>query len=96
MVHVNSELIIIVSAVVILFYTSLGGLFSVIYTDLFQMGSTMVGLVYFQRVLSTDSIFSAKMLSYVSCMGCILVAVPSVIVGAQAKTTSTIFSFYGR
>ncbi|XP_064476551.1 high-affinity choline transporter 1-like isoform X3 [Ornithodoros turicata] len=35
---------IIASAAVILFYTSLGGFYSVIYTDLFQVAMTMVGL----------------------------------------------------
>ncbi|XP_070384850.1 high-affinity choline transporter 1-like isoform X3 [Dermacentor albipictus] len=43
-VHMNSRLIIIASALVILFYTALGGPYSVIYTDLFQMFSTLIGL----------------------------------------------------
>ncbi|KAL1451264.1 hypothetical protein MTO96_043898 [Rhipicephalus appendiculatus] len=44
-VHLGSHVIIIASAIVILFYTALGGLYSVIYTDLFQMFSTVIGLV---------------------------------------------------
>ncbi|KAH6944046.1 hypothetical protein HPB50_001419 [Hyalomma asiaticum] len=137
-VHLDSTLIIIASAIVILFYTALGGLYSVIYTDLFQMFSTVIGLWtclpyvvmnkasgkigppqndwigsvepkdvsqivdllfmtvfggipwqgYFQRVLSTDSIFGAKMLSYLSAICCLFVAVPSIVVGAVAKTTN--------
>ncbi|XP_072145336.1 high-affinity choline transporter 1-like [Dermacentor andersoni] len=144
-VHLNSHLIIIASALVILFYTALGGLYSVIYTDLFQMFSTVIGLwtclpyvvmnkaagkigppendwigtieakdtsqvidslfmnifggipwqAYFQRVLSTDSIFGAKMLSYLSAMCCLFVAVPSIVVGAVAKTTNFTALGYG-
>ncbi|XP_037564195.2 high-affinity choline transporter 1-like [Dermacentor silvarum] len=137
-VHLNSHLIIIASALVILFYTALGGLYSVIYTDVFQMFSTVIGLwtcvpyvvmskatgkigppdndwigvidakdasqvvdklfmnifggipwqAYFQRVLSTDSIFGAKMLSYLSAMCCLFVTIPSIVVGAVAKSTN--------
>ncbi|KAH9368333.1 hypothetical protein HPB48_004525 [Haemaphysalis longicornis] len=46
--------------------------------------------VYFQRVLSADSIFTAKMLSYMSALGCIFFAIPPVIVGAVAKSASTL------
>ncbi|XP_070384849.1 high-affinity choline transporter 1-like isoform X2 [Dermacentor albipictus] len=144
-VHMNSRLIIIASALVILFYTALGGPYSVIYTDLFQMFSTLIGLwtclpyvvmnkatgkigtpendwigtieakdasqvvdllfmntfggipwqAYFQRVLSTDSIFGAKMLSYLSAMCCFFVAIPSIVVGAVAKSTNFTALGYG-
>ncbi|KAM7311445.1 uncharacterized protein ISCGN_008352 [Ixodes scapularis] len=43
-VSIHAGLSIVVSAVVILFYTSLGGLFSVVYCDSFQIICTTVGL----------------------------------------------------
>lgn len=46
-VSIHAGLSIVVSAVVILFYTSLGGLFSVVYCDSFQIICTTVGLVRF-------------------------------------------------
>lgn len=42
---------IILSSIVILFYVSLGGLYAVIYTDLFQAGSTVAGLVMWIVIL---------------------------------------------
>lgn len=44
-VNFNSSMSIIVSAAVILFYTALGGFYSVVYTDAFQMTTTAIGLV---------------------------------------------------
>ncbi|KAK8764915.1 hypothetical protein V5799_032477, partial [Amblyomma americanum] len=44
--------------------------------------------VYFQRVLSCDSAFSAKFLSYMSALGCVFFALPSVVVGALARSTN--------
>ncbi|KAL1479635.1 hypothetical protein MTO96_051693 [Rhipicephalus appendiculatus] len=37
--------------------------------------------VYFQRVLGSDSDFTAKMLSYVAAMGCLFLALPPAILG---------------
>ncbi|KAK8774542.1 hypothetical protein V5799_010925 [Amblyomma americanum] len=42
--NIDSTFFIVVSSFVILFYTSLGGLYSVIYTDLFQMVGVVIGL----------------------------------------------------
>ncbi|XP_075534972.1 high-affinity choline transporter 1-like [Dermacentor variabilis] len=42
--HVGSSSVIVLSSAIILFYTSLGGLYSVIYTDAFQVVSTIFGL----------------------------------------------------
>ncbi|XP_077564409.1 uncharacterized protein LOC144179857 [Haemaphysalis longicornis] len=138
MTQLNSTLIIVVCIGIIVFYTSLGGLVSVIYTDIIQVSTTILGMwsclpflttttavgtigpphnywlgkiedtdlsqmidlflmtifggipwqVYFQRVLSADSIFTAKMLSYMSALGCIFFAIPPVIVGAVAKSAN--------
>ncbi|CAG0886997.1 unnamed protein product [Darwinula stevensoni] len=41
--------------------------------------------VYFQRVLSSRTASNAKMLSYVAAVGCILMAIPPVLVGGLAK-----------
>ncbi|KAH9368463.1 hypothetical protein HPB48_012607 [Haemaphysalis longicornis] len=139
MAHLNSTFVIVVCIAIIVLYTSLGGLASVIYTDMVQLITTILGMwsclpflttssavgtigaphnywlgkinntdisqmvdlflmttfggipwqVYFQRVLSADSIFTAKMLSYMSAVGCIFFAIPPVIVGGVAKSAST-------
>ncbi|KAL1473193.1 hypothetical protein MTO96_038857 [Rhipicephalus appendiculatus] len=86
--QMDSPFFIMLSTGVILFYTTLGGLYSVIYTDAFQLASTVVGLVYFQRVLYTGSVFNAKMFSYMTALGCVFLALPSIIIGAVAKTTN--------
>lgn len=44
--------------------------------------------VYFQRVLSSRSAKSAETLSYIAAIGCFLMAVPPVLIGAIAKSTS--------
>lgn len=44
--------------------------------------------VYFQRVLSCRSAFKAQVLSYVAAVGCIVMAVPAMIMGAVAKATN--------
>lgn len=43
--------------------------------------------VYFQRVLSSKSATRAQILSYVAALGCILMAIPPVLIGAIAKAT---------
>ena len=43
---------------------------------------------YFQRVLSSKSASRAQILSYVAAIGCVIMAIPSVIIGAVAKATS--------
>lgn len=43
--------------------------------------------VYFQRVLSSKTAGRAQLLSYVAAAGCILMAIPPVIIGAIAKGT---------
>ncbi|KAL3185855.1 hypothetical protein MRX96_028739 [Rhipicephalus microplus] len=41
--------------------------------------------VYFQRVLSSSSVFDAQMMSYVSAVGCLMFAVPPILIGSTAK-----------
>uniref|UniRef100_A0A8W7JEA5 High-affinity choline transporter 1 n=1 Tax=Anopheles albimanus TaxID=7167 RepID=A0A8W7JEA5_ANOAL len=43
--------------------------------------------VYFQRVLSSKTAGRAQVLSYVAAFGCILMAIPPVLIGAIAKAT---------
>ncbi|XP_054932404.1 high-affinity choline transporter 1-like [Dermacentor andersoni] len=136
--RVDSSSVIVLSSAIILFYTSLGGLYSVIYTDAFQVVSTVFGLwvsvvfflgsntvgtvgpphsewfgsidtsdvsqivdqllmsvfggipwqVYFQRVLCSETVFTAKMLSYLAAAGCCFLALPPIIIGARAKSCS--------
>lgn len=141
----NAKLVILTSAGVTMVYTALGGIFSVTYTDAFQMGVTVVGLfaclpyivrnnamgqigephsnwvgkieasdvsqiidqllmatfggipwqVYFQRVLSARSVFSAKLMSYLTAIGCIVLAIPPAVIGAASRSanfTATAYS----
>ncbi|CAG9860190.1 unnamed protein product [Phyllotreta striolata] len=44
--------------------------------------------VYFQRVLSSKSANRAQLLSYVAAAGCVLMAIPPVLIGAIAKATA--------
>lgn len=46
--------------------------------------------VYFQRVLSSKTAGRAQILSYVAAFGCILMAIPPVMIGAIAKATRNI------
>ena len=43
--------------------------------------------VYFQRVLSSRSAFKAQILSYVAGVGCIVMAIPPMIIGAVGRAT---------
>jgi solute carrier family 5 (high affinity choline transporter), member 7 len=43
--------------------------------------------VYFQRVLSSKTAIQAQILSYVAAAGCVLMAVPPVLIGVIAKAT---------
>ncbi|KAI2805083.1 hypothetical protein BLOT_004074 [Blomia tropicalis] len=137
-VDMDNDTSIILSAGIALFYTLFGGLYSVAYTDVIQLGCIFVGLwlcipfslnhpavksmstehndwfgdlpgyqmgqyfdymlllvlggvpwqVYFQRVLSSKSATKAQVLSYVAAFGCIIMAVPPMIVGAVARVTA--------
>lgn len=128
---------VILSAMIAVFYTLFGGLYSVAYTDVIQLFCIFVGLwmcipfawmndhvkslssmevdwigevksrdqwyyidnglllvfggipwqVYFQRVLSSKTAGRAQILSYVAAFGCILMAIPPVLIGAIAKAT---------
>ncbi|XP_076365533.1 high-affinity choline transporter 1-like isoform X1 [Tachypleus tridentatus] len=51
--------------------------------------------VYFQRVLSAKSAFNAQILSYVAAVGCIVMAVPPMIIGVVAKATAWNETAYG-
>ncbi|RWS29227.1 high-affinity choline transporter 1-like protein, partial [Leptotrombidium deliense] len=44
--------------------------------------------VYFQRVLSTKTAFKAQILSYVAAFGCIIMAIPPMIIGAVGRVTA--------
>ncbi|NXC48369.1 SC5A7 protein, partial [Penelope pileata] len=50
---------------------------------------------YFQRVLSTASPSQARFISYVSGLGCFLMAIPSVLIGAVAASTDWNQTSYG-
>eukprot|EP00090_Calanus_glacialis_P001621 TRINITY_DN11174_c0_g1_i2.p1 TRINITY_DN11174_c0_g1~~TRINITY_DN11174_c0_g1_i2.p1 ORF type:complete len:708 (-),score=76.84 TRINITY_DN11174_c0_g1_i2:689-2812(-) len=128
------------SALIAVFYTWIGGLYSVAYTDVVQLSCIFLGLwicipfawthpavqdiemsdwtvewvgeigggwwnwhyadyfllltfggipwqVYFQRVLSSKSAATAELISYLAAFGCIIMAVPPVLIGGIAKAT---------
>ncbi|CAF3663214.1 unnamed protein product [Rotaria sp. Silwood1] len=129
---------ILISAAVVIVYTLFGGLYSVAYTDVVQLGFIFIGLwiaipfaiehksvgsiistwpdwrgridksqivewmdnmfllifggipwqVYFQRVLSAKSAKKAMYLSFCAAVGCVLLAMPPVLIGAIAKSTN--------
>ena len=47
--------------------------------------STFLAQVYFQRVLSSKSASKAELTSYIAAFGCIIMAVPPVLIGGIAK-----------
>ena len=61
------------------------------YTDLFLL-LILGGVpwqVYFQRVLSSKSGAKAQLLSYVAAFGCVIMAIPPIIIGAVARVTGS-------
>ncbi|KAL3215445.1 hypothetical protein MRX96_034156 [Rhipicephalus microplus] len=50
--------------------------------------------VYFQRVLSCPTVTEAKILSFMAAIGCILLAVPPVLIGVTAKHTNFTIAGY--
>ena len=69
-----------------------GGWWNWHYADYFLL-LTFGGIpwqVYFQRVLSSKSAATAEILSYLAAFGCILMAVPPVLIGGIAKVVIVI------
>lgn len=142
-VDINIKMSVVISALIAIFYTLVGGLYSVAYTDVVQLFCIFVGLwisvpfaltnpavsditvtavkqvyqspwrgtvnasdtwvwidnfcllmlggipwqVYFQRVLSASSATYAQVLSFLAAFGCLVMAVPSVLIGAIGAST---------
>ena len=49
--------------------------------------------VYFQRVLSASTERNAVLLSYVAAFGCVVMSVPSILIGAIASVTGLLIKF---
>ncbi|MGH0135006.1 UNVERIFIED_CONTAM: hypothetical protein FKN15_006381 [Acipenser sinensis] len=102
-VDMNINTSVIVSALIAIFYTLVGGLYSVAYTDVVQLFCIFLGLmlggipwqVYFQRVLSASSATYAQVLSFLAAFGCLVMAVPSVLIGAIGASTDWNQTSYG-
>ncbi|XP_051882331.1 high-affinity choline transporter 1 [Pristis pectinata] len=150
-VDIDINLSVIISAVIAIFYTLVGGLYSVAYTDVVQLFCIFLGLwisipfamlnpavtditttashdvyqepwvgtiiskdiliwmdnflllmlggipwqVYFQRVLSASSATYAQVLSFLAAFGCIVMAIPSVLIGAIGASTDWNQTSYG-
>ncbi|XP_065061170.1 high-affinity choline transporter 1-like isoform X2 [Rhopilema esculentum] len=137
--NISRELSVAASACIAVFYTFLGGLWSVAYTDVAQLICMFIGMwltipfalthkavtpisqtkqtwvgdqswewgsfgnwmdnalllifggipwqVYFQRVLSSKTHKRAQYLSFAASVGCLIMAVPSILIGAIGKST---------
>uniref|UniRef100_A0A671TMC2 Solute carrier family 5 member 7 n=1 Tax=Sparus aurata TaxID=8175 RepID=A0A671TMC2_SPAAU len=102
-VDINIKMSVVISALIAIFYTLVGGLYSVAYTDVVQLFCIFVGLmlggipwqVYFQRVLSASSATYAQVLSFLAAFGCLVMAVPSVLIGAIGASTDWNQTSYG-
>ncbi|XP_062391050.1 high affinity choline transporter 1-like [Sardina pilchardus] len=150
-VDININMSVMISALIAIFYTLVGGLYSVAYTDVVQLFCIFVGLwisvpfalsnpavssigvtavekvhqepwlgsikpsegwmwmdnfcllmlggipwqVYFQRVLSASSATYAQVLSFLAAFGCIVMAIPSVLIGAIGASTDWNQTAYG-
>uniref|UniRef100_A0A3Q3VWI5 High affinity choline transporter 1 n=1 Tax=Mola mola TaxID=94237 RepID=A0A3Q3VWI5_MOLML len=150
-VDVNINIAVVISAMIAILYTLVGGLYSVAYTDVVQLFCIFVGLwisvpfamtnpavsnigvsaneaiyqspwlgkiepedkwlwmdnfcllilggipwqVYFQRVLSASSATYAQVLSFLAAFGCLVMAVPSVLIGAIGASTDWNQTTYG-
>ncbi|XP_068428988.1 high-affinity choline transporter 1-like [Clinocottus analis] len=150
-VDININMSVVISALIAIFYTLVGGLYSVAYTDVVQLFCIFVGLwisvpfalsnpavsditvtakeviyqspwlgkieaedrwlwadnfcllmlggipwqVYFQRVLSASSATYAQVLSFIAAFGCLVMAIPSVLIGAIGASTDWNQTSYG-
>ncbi|XP_063300694.1 high affinity choline transporter 1 [Pelobates fuscus] len=150
-VDININISVIVSALIATFYTLVGGLYSVAYTDVVQLFCIFLGLwisvpfaithpavtditvtavtkvykepwlgsiqsadiwswldsflllilggipwqAYFQRVLSASSATYAQVLSILAAFGCLVMAVPSILIGAIGASTDWNQTDYG-
>ncbi|XP_037646752.1 high-affinity choline transporter 1 [Sebastes umbrosus] len=150
-VDINIKISVVISALIAIFYTLVGGLYSVAYTDVVQLFCIFLGLwisvpfalanpavsdititavkqvyqspwrgsisssdtwvwidnfcllmlggipwqVYFQRVLSSSSATYAQVLSFLAAFGCLVMAVPSVLIGAIGASTDWNQTSYG-
>ncbi|XP_055727004.1 high-affinity choline transporter 1-like [Salvelinus fontinalis] len=150
-VDIDINMSVVISALIAIFYTLVGGLYSVAYTDVVQLFCIFLGLwvsvpfalsnpavssisvtakeavyqtpwlgkidsadtwmwidnfcllmlggipwqVYFQRVLSASSATYAQILSFIAAAGCLVMAVPSVLIGAIGASTDWNQTTYG-
>ncbi|KAK2161198.1 hypothetical protein LSH36_120g12004 [Paralvinella palmiformis] len=86
-IGLNHVWAVLFSAAIAILYTFIGGLYSVAYTDVIQLICIIVGLVYFQRVLSQKTSGGATILSLAAGFACIILAIPAAIIGAIAAST---------
>ncbi|KAG9492511.1 high affinity choline transporter 1 [Eleutherodactylus coqui] len=150
-VDIDINISVVVSALIAIFYTLVGGLYSVAYTDVVQLFCIFLGLwisvpfamthpavtditltavegvykdpwlgsitkedawswidsflllilggipwqAYFQRVLSASSATYAQVLSILAAFGCLVMAIPSILIGAIGASTEWNQTAYG-
>ncbi|XP_055493074.1 high-affinity choline transporter 1-like isoform X2 [Leucoraja erinacea] len=101
--EINVNLSVIISALISIFYTLIGGLYSVAYTDMVQLVCIVVGMIlggipwqaYFQRVLSASTAAQAQIMSILASICTVGLAIPSVIFGAVGASTDWNQTSYG-
>ncbi|XP_039187754.1 high affinity choline transporter 1 isoform X2 [Crotalus tigris] len=95
-IDISINFSVIISASIATLYTLIGGLYSVAYTDVVQLFCIFLGLMlggipwqaYFQRVLSSSSAMYAQILSFLAAFGCLIMAIPPVLIGAIGASTA--------
>nr|XP_057947422.1 high affinity choline transporter 1-like isoform X4 [Doryrhamphus excisus] len=94
---------ILISSVVAIVYTLLGGLYSVAYTDVIQLSLILVSLAlgglayqaFYQRILASSSYTQAQLTCFVSSSFCLVLGIPSILIGAVAASTNWNSTAYG-
>ncbi|XP_037639126.1 high-affinity choline transporter 1-like [Sebastes umbrosus] len=91
------------SAAVVIFYTLLGGLYSVAYTDIIQLVLIFISLALgslgyqciHQRTLSASSSATAKLTCFVAAFTLLIFGIPPILLGAAAASTDWNQTSYG-
>ncbi|XP_035605452.1 high-affinity choline transporter 1-like isoform X2 [Oncorhynchus keta] len=113
-VDIDINMSVVISALIAIFYTLVGGLYSVAYTDVVQLFCIFLGLwVSVPFALSNPAVSSisvtakeavyqtpwlatyAQVLSFIAAAGCLVMAVPSVLIGAIGASTDWNQTTYG-
>ncbi|CAI9736231.1 high-affinity choline transporter 1-like [Octopus vulgaris] len=90
MTGINTNVAIVISALVTIVYSVSGQMFAIVYTDVIQLGFIIIGMTFgtipwqsfFQRVLSMQSAFYSQVLSFSGALFAVILVIPAVLIGA--------------